>query len=105
MSTRSRAIAKLPPPAGFSVLVEQLAGEMAASGIIPGSPMFEPFLQMQIGALVQRVRGICAEHSVDLAEEVKAVGLRSRRRGGNAGARQAFVCKCPLLREIKPEIT
>jgi len=40
VSTRSRAIAELPPPAGFSVLVEQLAGEMAASGIIPGSPMF-----------------------------------------------------------------
>jgi hypothetical protein len=65
----TRAISELAPPAGFAVLIEVLATEMAANGLIPGSPMFEPFLQMQISALIQRVRGICVENGVELVEE------------------------------------
>ena len=66
-----RAVCTLAPPGNFSVLVEQLAAEMVHAGIVPGSPMFEPFLQMQIRALVSRVRGICDEQGVELDEEIE----------------------------------
>ena len=66
-----RAVCTLAPPGNFSVLVEQLAAEMVHAGIVPGSPMFEPFLQMQIRALISRVRGICCEHGVELDEEIE----------------------------------
>ena len=67
-----RAVCTLPPPGNFTVLIEQLAQEMAHAGIIPGTALFEPFVKMQVGALIDRVRGICHENGVELAEEVKA---------------------------------
>lgn len=63
----TRAISELPPPAGFSVLIECLAQEIVASGIA-GSPMYEEFLRMQVGALMQRVRGVCGELGVEISE-------------------------------------
>lgn len=66
------AIAGLEPPAGFGVLIDVLAAEMTTHGIVPGSPLFESFLQLQIRALVQRTRGICAEQGIELEEGVEA---------------------------------
>lgn len=76
-----RAIAELPPPANFSVLIECMAQEMVHAGLVPSSPMFESFAQMQIRALIQRVRGICAEQGIELEEEVEAPPTPTPRRG------------------------
>ena len=67
-----RAVCTLPPPGVFHVLTEQLAQELVHAGIVPGSPMFESFLKMHIGAVINRVRGICHENGVELEEEVEA---------------------------------
>ena len=58
------------------MLVESLAAEMVAAGITPGTAMFEPFQQMQIGVLIQRVRGICQEHGIVIEEPEAAPAPR-----------------------------
>lgn len=66
----TRAISELSPPANFSVLIECLAREIVASGVV-SSPIYEDFIRMQVSALVQRVRGVCNELGVELAEPVE----------------------------------
>ena len=63
----TRAIAELEPPGGFSVLIECMAQEIVASGIA-GSPLYGQCMQMQVGALMQRVRGVCDELGVEIPE-------------------------------------
>ena len=65
-----RAICALPPPAALHVLTEQLAQEIVASGMAE-SPMYEDFMRMQIGALMQRIRGVCDELGLEPAEPVE----------------------------------
>ena len=62
-----RAVCTLPPPAALHVLTEQLAQEIVASGMAE-SPMYEDFMRMQVGALMQRVRGVCDELGVEIPE-------------------------------------
>ena len=79
----ARAIAELSLPAGFSVLIETMAQEMVAHNILPGTPTFESFIRLQIGALVDRTRGVCAELGVEIDEEIEEVP--TRRVDGSAG--------------------